>query len=126
MSQIANTRGPLGLKPPKDKTRTSLRRVATGKKSSSDCPIMKAAKGQPCLADWCGCNGSTETTAMRHIRKFNIAGMGQKPPNYIAFFGCQVAEDMFEKQRTGWEWSGVMQAMVLTQMKLRAMGLLPV
>ncbi|MEN8658303.1 MAG: nuclease domain-containing protein [Marivita sp.] len=120
---------PLGLKPekaPKEAKPRQMRRVAKGKKSSSDCPIMKSAKGESCLADWCGCGGSTETTAMRHVRKFNVAGMGQKPPNYIAFYGCQKAEDLFAlKGEQEWTWEGLMRAVVLTQMKLRAKGLLP-
>jgi len=128
MSRIENFKGPMGLKP--DKTakapRKGMRRVAKGKKSSSECPIMKSAKGQPCLADWCGCNGSTDTTNMRHIRKFKIGGMGQKSPNYIAFYGCDVAERMFENSKDQeWTWRGIMQAMVLTQMKLREKGHLP-
>lgn len=117
---------PLGLKPPKAEPRKGIRRVAKGKKSSSDCPMMKAANGQPCLADWCGCRGSTETTAMRHIRKFGIGGMGKKPPNYIAFFGCQRAEDLFAlKGEEEWTWEGLMRAMIRTQLVLRGKGLLP-
>ena len=57
---------------------------------------------------------------------FNVAGMGQKPPNYIAFYGCQKAEDLFAlKGEQEWTWEGLMRAVVLTQMKLRAKGLLP-
>ena len=128
MSRIENFKGPMGLKPdkPAKAPRKGMRRVAKGKKSSSECPIMKSAEGQPCLADWCGCNGSTDTTAMRHIRKFKIGGMGQKPPNYIAFYGCDTAERMFENSKDQeWTWRGIMQAMVLTQMKLREKGHLP-
>jgi hypothetical protein len=125
MTDIAN-RGPLGLKGQKEAPRKFMRRVAKGKKSSSDCPIMRSAKGEACLADWCGCNGSTETTAMRHIRKFKIGGMASKPPNYIGFYGCQVAEDIFAlKGEQGWTWEGLLRAMVLTQMKLRAKELMP-
>ena len=128
MTRIANPRGPLGLKPDKaaKEPYKGLRKVAKGKKSSSDCLIMKSAENQPCLADWCGCGGSIETTAMRHVRKFKIAGTGQKPPNYIAFYGCQRAEDMFALGgEQGWTWEGLMQAVVLTQMKLHRAGLLP-
>ncbi|MEO9648789.1 MAG: hypothetical protein ABJ360_22385 [Roseobacter sp.] len=125
MSRVA-TKPPLGLKLEKEEPRKYMRRVAAGKKSSSDCPIMKSAKGEPCLADWCGCGGSTNTTNMRHIRKFKIAGMGEKPPSYIAFYGCQLAEDIFAlKGEQGWTWEGLMTAFVLTQMRLRAKGLLP-
>lgn len=128
MSMIANLKGPLGLKPekPAKSPRKGMRSVAKGKKSSSDCPIMKSAEGEPCLADWCGCNGSTDTTCMRHIRKFNIAGAGQKGPNFIGFYGCDVAERMFENSKDQeWTWRGICQALVLTQMRLRAKGLLP-
>lgn len=123
------TKGPLGLKvdkPVNAKPRTRMRNVAKGKKSSSDCPIMKSAKNEQCLADWCGCNGSTATTALRHVRKFKIGAMGSKPPSYIGFYGCQRAEDLFAlKGEEEWTWEGVCQALVLTQMKLRAKGLLP-
>jgi len=121
-------RPPLGLKPDKteSKPRQGMRRVAKGKKASSNCPIMQSAKAQPCLADWCGCGGSTDTTAMRHIRKFAIGAMASKPPNYIAFYGCQRAEDMFAVSgKQEWTWRGVCQAMILTQMILRGKGLLP-
>lgn len=120
-------RGPLGLKPDKvnKEPRKQMRRAAKGKKSSSDCPMMKSAKDQPCLADWCKCGGSTDTTSMRHIRKFGIGGTGKKPPNYIAFYGCQRAEDIFALGSGEWTWRGLMQAMVLTQMILRSKGHLP-
>ena len=102
-----------------------MRRVAKGKKSSSDCPIMKSAEGEPCLADWCNCGGSTETTALRHVRKFKIGATGSKPPNFIGFYGCQVAEDMFATStKQEWTWRGICQALVLTQMKLVSKGLL--
>lgn len=123
MTDLAQ-RGPMGLKATR-KTRPGLRPVAKGKKSSSDCPIMRSAKGEACLADWCDCGGSTDTTAMRHLRKFKIAGMGQKPPNFIAFYGCAEAERLFENNRdTPWTWEGVCRALVLTQMKLRDKGLI--
>lgn len=125
MTNLANL-PPLGLKPEKTPKHTGMRNVAKGKKSSSDCPIMKSAEGEQCLADWCGCNGSTETTAQRHIRKFKIGGTGMKPPNWIGFYGCQRAEDLFALGgEQEWTWEGLMQAMTLTQMKLRAKGLLP-
>lgn len=108
------------------KTPKRMRRVAKGKKASSDCPIMESAKDEQCFADWCGCNGSTETTAMRHIRKFKIGGTGMKPPNYIGFYGCQRSEDMFAiSTKQEWTWKGLCEALILTQMKLRAKGLLP-
>lgn len=101
-----------------------MRNTAKGKKSSSDCPIMRSAKGEACLADWCGCNGSTDTTAMRHIRKFNIAGAAMKGPNMIGWYGCQKSEHMFEgNAKQEWTWEGLCEALILTLMKLLAKGL---
>lgn len=102
-----------------------MRNVAQGKKASSDCQIMRSAKGEQCLADWCGCNGSTDTTCVRHIRKFGAGGAGMKPPNFIGFYGCFEAERLWENNKDQpWSWDGVMQAMVLTQLKLYHKGLL--
>lgn len=115
---------PKPTKAPKPKSK-GMRNVAKGKKPSSACPIMKSAKGEQCLCDWCGCGGSTETTAMRHVRKFKIGAMGSKPPNFIAFYGCQKAEDIFAlKSSSKWTWEGLAQAMILTQMKLIKKGLI--
>ena len=105
--------------------RKPMRRVAKGKKSSSDCPIMRSAEGEQCLADWCGCGGSTDTTCLRHIRKFGAGGAGMKPPPFIGFYGCFEAERLWENNKDQpWGWDGVMQAMVLTQLKLYQKGLL--
>lgn len=124
MSLAHHFKGPMGQKTPRARSK-GLHRVAEGKKSSSDCPIMRSAKGEACLADWCGCGGSNDTTAMRHVRKFKIAGAGEKPPNFIAFYGCDKAERMFERGVcNGVTWEGVCQALVLTQMKLVRKGLL--
>lgn len=103
--------------------RKHMKAVAPGKKSSSDCPIMRSAKDEACLADWCGCGGSTETTALRHVRKFGIGGMGSKPPNFIGFYGCQKAEDIFALGYGEWSWMGLCGAMILTQAKLAQKGL---
>lgn len=125
MTRIA-PRPPLGLKPEKDAPRKYMRRVAKGKKSSSDCPMMKSAKGEACLADWCDCGMSTDTTCLRHVRKFGIGGTGMKPPAFIGFYGCQRAEDIFAlKGGDGWEWEGLTRAILLTQMRMHAKGLLP-
>lgn len=126
-ARIDTGRGPLGLKgdKPAKAERKPMRRTAQGKRASHDDAIMRSARDEPCLADWCGCGGSTETTHIRHIRKFGIAGTAQKPPNLIAFYGCDAAERAFENTaKPTWTWQGLMQAMVLTQMKLIKKGLL--
>ena len=127
MKRTPMTRTPFVTKAPNwsNTAKKPMRRVAKGKKSSSDCPIMKSAEGQPCLADWCGCGGSTDTTCLRHIRKFKIGGMGMKPPNFMGFYGCATAERMFEGSKDQeWTWRGICQALILTQMILHEKGLM--
>lgn len=123
MTDLAQ-RGPLGMKPERTR-KPGLRPVARGKRASNDCPIMRSAKGEACLADWCGCGGSNDTTVLCHVRKFGIGGMGMKPPNWIGFYGCAKAHQMFDHEKdAAWSWEGVMRAVILTQMKLRAKGLI--
>lgn len=115
---------PKPTKTPKAKPKP-MRNVAKGKKSSSDCPIMRSAKDEQCLADWCGCGGSTETTCLRHIRKFGAGGAGMKPPPFIGFYGCAEAERLWENNKDKvWTWQGLARALILTQMKLHRKGLL--
>lgn len=34
------------------------------------------------------CNFDPQTTVLAHIRRANVAGMGQKPPDLCAVFAC--------------------------------------
>lgn len=87
--------------------------------------IKQSAEGESCLADWCGRNGSTETTVLCHIRKFGVAGMGEKPPDFLGFYGCFTAHRMFDQSKdVEWSWEGVIRAMMITQIKLNQKGLL--
>jgi len=51
--------------------------------------------------------------------------MGMKPPDFLGFYGCAKAHEMFDHSKdTAWSWEGVMRAVVLTQIKLNQKGLL--
>jgi hypothetical protein len=113
----------MGLKTP-TKRKPGLHAVAAGKRSSSDSAIMRSAKGEACLADWCGCGGSNDTTVLCHVRKFGIGGMGMKPPNWLGFYGCAEAHRIFDSNGPEWSWEGLFRAVALTQMKLKAKGLI--
>lgn len=85
--------------------------------------IRASAQGQPCQADWCGCGGSTETTVFCHTRKFGLAGMAQKPPDFLGFYGCHKAHQMFD-EGDQWSWEGMARAVFKTQIILNRIGLL--
>ena len=46
-----------------------------------------SANGKACTMGLPGCDHSG-TTVLCHIRKFSWAGMGQKPHDFLAFYGC--------------------------------------
>jgi hypothetical protein len=103
----------------------AARKPAKAPKVTQSERIKKSAKGQQCRADWCECGGSTDTTVFCHVRKFGIAGTGIKPPDFIGFYGCAKAHQMFDQSKDAqWSWEGVMRAVVLTQIHLNKKGLL--
>ncbi len=114
---------PIYQKTPRTRSK-GLHRVAEGKRASSNDAIMRSAKGEVCLADWCGCGGSTETTVICHVRKFGIGGTSCKPPNWLGFYGCAEAHRIFDSNGLEWSWEGLMRAVLLTQMKLYRKGLI--
>lgn len=87
--------------------------------------IRKSAEGQQCQADWCGCGGSTATTVFCHVRKFGLAGTGQKPADFLGFYGCFKAHLMFD-EGDQWSWEGLLRAVFKTQILLNRAGLLNV
>jgi hypothetical protein len=50
--------------------------------------LRKFAEGQDCtmLSAWC--NGNTETVVLCHSRRRATAGVGEKPHDFWAYFGC--------------------------------------
>lgn len=46
------------------------------------------------------CSGNPETTVLAHIRRGNVAGMGQKPPDVCGVWACSVCHDVID-QRVG-------------------------
>ena len=53
------------------------------------------------------CNGNPETTVLAHIRRGNVAGAGQKPPDTCAVLACSDCHDVIDgrrKLKRGEEW----------------------
>lgn len=59
--------------------------------------LRKLAEGQPCylrLIPHCNCDPTT--TVLAHIRRGNIAGMGQKPCDLAALPMCSSCHSIFD------------------------------
>ena len=50
--------------------------------------LRKFARDKPCMVRSPLCNGNAETTVLAHIRRANVAGMGQKPADIIGCWAC--------------------------------------
>lgn len=61
--------------------------------------LRTLAQGQPCMVRIPGvCNGNPETTVLAHIRRGNVAGMGQKPPDICGVWACSACHDAIDSR----------------------------
>jgi hypothetical protein len=51
-------------------------------------PARDSAQGQSCTLRLDGCRNDTATVVLCHIRRGGGGGMGVKPPDFFAFYGC--------------------------------------
>lgn len=64
--------------------------------------LRTLAQGQPCMVRIPGvCNGNPETTVLAHIRRGNVAGMGQKPPDLCGVWACSACHDVMDRRVKG-------------------------
>lgn len=62
------------------------------------------ARGQVCSLRLSCCNCNPETTVLAHLRMFGWAGMGQKPPDFLAVFACSACHDALDRRVNDAEW----------------------
>lgn len=90
--------------------------------------IRDSAKGETCTLRLGCCNHDPETTVLAHIRAFNVAGMGQKPPDWCAVyacFDCHNAIDGRNGETSGlWGFEDLLRALIETQRRMWAAGLI--
>jgi hypothetical protein len=58
--------------------------------------LRDLARGQACLLRFPGCPGNSETVCLCHVRRANVAGMGQKPPDLFGVYGCDYCHAIFD------------------------------
>lgn len=77
------------------------------------------ARGKPCMVRLAGiCNFNPETTVLAHIRRANVAGMGQKPSNFAAVWACSSCHDAIDGRT---EYRLPMTLAELTRLELEAL-----
>lgn len=57
---------------------------------------LKLARGKDCLVRSPVCNHDPQTTVAAHIRRANVAGIGQKPPNTCIVWACSSCHDLID------------------------------
>lgn len=74
--------------------------------------LRKFARGKPCMVRTHACNSDPETTVLAHIRRANVAGMGQKPPDTCAVWACSACHDLIDGRTHGYSRESI-DSMVL-------------
>ena len=61
--------------------------------------LREFAKGKECMVRLVGiCNWNPETTVLAHIRRANVAGGGQKPPDLCGVWACSACHDEIDRR----------------------------
>lgn len=58
--------------------------------------LRELARGKPCYLRLQGCTHDHEQTVLAHIRRGNVAGGGQKPPDICGFPACDHCHGIFD------------------------------
>lgn len=60
--------------------------------------LRKLAQGKSCYMRLTGCSHDTQQTVLAHIRRGNIAGVGQKPADICAIPMCDSCHGIFDQR----------------------------
>lgn len=59
--------------------------------------LRKSARGQRCTVRWAdGCTDEEGAVVLAHVRSARWSGVGQKPPDWMACFGCSACNAAME------------------------------
>jgi hypothetical protein len=60
--------------------------------------LRESARGQDCLLQTGVCNGNPETTVLCHIPHHESKGMGLKPDDFLAVWGCSDCHSLLDNR----------------------------
>lgn len=89
----------------------------------------KSARDQDCTLQFPGCQNARETVVLCHLRMFGGGGMGIKPDDAEAVYGCDHCHSILDGRANadiGSEsiWEYVARALVRTHRAMRANGVM--
>jgi hypothetical protein len=97
-----------------------------GQKPTVSKPLRNHARGQACTLRLGNC-ASPETVVFAHLRRFSIAGMGQKPDDLIGLYACATCHDALDRRHGDNVGDGeILRALVETLLRRRADGLISI
>ena len=90
--------------------------------------LRQSARGQPCSLRLACCNHDPATTVLAHLRFFGWAGMGHKPPDYLAVFACSNCHDAIDRRSDAdvsqWGFEDLLRGLGETLQRQEAKGLI--
>lgn len=109
------------------RARAPMRNRSRPKQSAA----RRSAAGKECTLLFPGCTNDRETVVLCHLRMFHGGGMGLKPSDAEAVYGCSKCHDVLDG-RVPWLlddatfnfWEAIARAIVRTQRVMRASGVL--
>lgn len=88
--------------------------------------IRQSARGEDCALRGPTCSYDPSTTVLAHLRFFNAAGVGQKPHDFHAVYACHSCHAAMDRRSGLIGWDDILRALMETQSKLYAKGLINV
>ena len=87
-----------------------------GQKPVKSKPMRNAARDKDCTLRLDGCRNDRATVVLCHLRMFGAAGMGQKPHDAIAVYGCASCHARLDRADTSgtWGYEDVLRALIHT------------
>ncbi len=94
-------------------------------------PARKSARSEDCTLCLPGCRNDTETVVLCHLRMFGGGGMGKKPPDSEAVYGCDHCHSLIDGRdrlipelASQLTWETIARALIRTHRIMRAKGIL--
>lgn len=89
--------------------------------------VRKSAQGKACTLRLACCNYNPETTVLAHLRHAGLAGLAQKPPDWMAVYACSACHDAIDR-RSGDEWGydDLLRALGETLMQMQRENILTI
>lgn len=101
------------------------------KRSRKSSPARRSARDMDCTLRLPGCRNEVETVVLCHLRQFGGGGVGMKPSDIEAVYGCAHCHSILDGRArlipelaAALNWETLARALVLTHRQMLARGIL--